>query len=64
MKSINTAIAMNPANIARNAHVNALSPSVGLIFSSCMRISGAGNAPSLRASDNSFALSIVNDPSI
>jgi hypothetical protein len=29
-----------------------------------MRISGAGNAPSLSASESSFALSIVNDPSI
>lgn len=55
---------MNPANPARNAHVNALSPSDGLIFSSCIRIKGAGNVPSFNALESAFADSVVNDPLI
>lgn len=57
-------IQINPINPARNAHVNALSPSDGLIFSSCIRINGAGNVHSFNALDNSFADSLVNDPLI
>lgn len=49
---------------ARNAQLNALSHNVGLIFSSCISINGAGNVPSFNALDNAFADSVVNEPSI
>jgi hypothetical protein len=61
---IRTIIATSPSNPARNAHDNALSPSVGLIFSSCIRINGAGNVHSFNAFDNAFADSVVNHPLI
>ena len=54
-------IATKPINPARNAPVNALSPSDGLIFSSCIRINGAGNVPSFKESASCFADSVVND---
>ncbi|MEI7557633.1 MAG: hypothetical protein WCJ45_02025 [bacterium] len=57
-------IAINPANHANKAPVNALSPSVGLIFSSCIRINGAGKVPSFKASESCLADSVVNDPLI
>jgi hypothetical protein len=64
MVYIKTIIATSPINPARNAHDKALSPSVGLIFSSCIRINGAGNVHSFSALDNSFADSAVNHPFI
>lgn len=57
-------MAIIPINPARNAPLKALFPSVGLIFSSCMRINGAGKVPSFNALDNCFAESVVNDPLI
>ena len=61
MKYNNTIIAKNPIKPARNAPFNALSPSVGLIFSSCIRINGAGNVPSFKESESCLADSVVND---
>lgn len=60
----NIIIATNPINPARNAPFNALSPSDGLIFSSCIRINGAGNVPSFNESESFLADSVVNDPLI
>ena len=57
-------MAMKPTSAARKAPVNALSPSVGLIFSSCMSTNGAGNVPSLRELESCFAESTVNQPLI
>ena len=57
-------IAKKPINHASKAPVNALTQRLGLIFSSCMRINGAGNVHSLSALDNCLALSVVNDPLI
>jgi len=54
-------MAMNPINPARNAQLKALSHKLGLIFSSCIKINGAGNVPSLSALDNALADSVVND---
>jgi hypothetical protein len=59
-----TNIANIPTNAAIKAEFKALSHSVGLIFSSCIRTNGAGNAPLFRESTNSFAPSIVKSPSI
>jgi hypothetical protein len=39
-------IAMKPIAIANNAQFNAFSHNVGLTFSSCIKINGAGNAQS------------------
>ena len=64
MKYNNTMIAMSPTNPARNAQVKALSPSEGLIFSSCIRINGAGKVHSFKAFDSCFADSVVNEPLI
>lgn len=64
IKYINTIIETSPINPAHNAHANALSQRLGLIFSSCIKINGAGNVPSFNALDNAFADSVVNDPSI
>lgn len=61
---INIIIAKKPTSPARNAPVKALSPSDGLIFSSCIRINGAGKVHSFNALDNCFADSLVNDPLI
>jgi len=57
-------IAKNPINHASKDHVNALTPKLGLIFSSCIRINGAGNVHSFNALDNALADSVVNDPLI
>jgi len=64
MKYIRIQIAIIPINPARKAPFNALSHKLGLIFSSCIKINGAGNVPSFNALDNSLADSVVNDPSI
>jgi hypothetical protein len=58
----------NIANVhikaAINAHCNAFSHNVGLTLSSCININEAGIAQLFRLSTNSFADSLVNDPSI
>jgi len=59
-----TYIASIQTKVASKAHCNALSPKVGAIFSSCIKINGAGNAQSFRESTSSFALSIVKFQSI
>jgi hypothetical protein len=64
MKNNKIMIAKRPINHAHRAHVNALSPNDGLIFSSCIRINGAGKVPSFNASESCFADSVVNDPLI
>jgi hypothetical protein len=64
MTNINTEIAMNQTNKAIRDHVRAFSHKLGDIFSSCMRIKGAGNAQSFKESDNCLALADVNEPSI
>ena len=49
---------------ANNAIFSAFSHNVGLIFSSCISISGAGKVHSFNESTSSFADSIVKFPSI
>jgi len=61
MLHINIMIAKNPINHASKAHVNAFTHRLGLIFSSCIKINGAGNVPSFNESDNCFADAVVND---
>ena len=61
---INTYIAMIPISAAINAHSRAVSHNVGLTLSSCINISEAGIAQLFKLSTNSFADSLVNDPSI
>jgi hypothetical protein len=61
---INTYIANIPTRAAINAHSRAESHNVGLTLSSCINIKDAGIAPLFRLSTNSFADSLVNDPSI
>ena len=53
-------IAKNPATPAQRDPVRALVHSVGLIFSSCIKINGAGKVPSFNALANSLAESTVN----
>ena len=57
-------IAIIPINAASSAHSRAESHNVGLTLSSCINIRDAGIAPLFRLSTNSFADSLVNDPSI
>ena len=61
MLQIKIMIAKKPINHANNAPVNALTHRLGLIFSSCIKIKGAGNVPSFNALDNCLADSVVND---
>jgi hypothetical protein len=62
--NIITAIAIKPISPAIIAHTRALFPKLGLIFSSCIKISGAGIAQSFSAVASSLADSLVNEPSI
>jgi len=62
--NIITAIAIKPISPAIIAHTRALFPKLGLIFSSCIRINGAGIAQSFKAVASSFADSLVKDQSI
>jgi hypothetical protein len=62
--NIITAIAAKPTSQAIIAHVSAFVHKLGLIFSSCIKISGAGIAQSLRAVASSLADSLVKDQSI
>jgi hypothetical protein len=55
---------MNPITIANNAQFKAFSHNVGLTFSSCIKINGAGNAQSFNWLVSSFADSGVKFPSI
>lgn len=53
-----------PTNAATRAPFNAFTHNVGLIFSSCININGAGNAHSFNESTSSFADCGVKLPSI
>jgi|GEM_PF-2864910 len=64
INNINKYIAMIPARVAIKAQLNALSHNVGLTFSSCIRINGAGRAQSFNEFTSSFADSGVNCQSI
>ena len=55
---------INHAAIASKAQLKAFSHSVGLTFSSCIRINGAGSAPSFSWLVSSLADSAVKFPSI
>jgi hypothetical protein len=55
---------MNQIAIASNAQFKAFSHNVGLTFSSCISINGAGNAQSFNWLVSSFADSAVKLPSI
>jgi len=57
-------IAINQIAIAKIAPFNAFSHNVGLTFSSCIKINGAGNAHSFNLVVSSFADSAVKLPSI
>lgn len=57
-------IASDPTPVAISAPLNAESPSVGLTFSSCTRMSGAGIFPELSSFEILIASSLVNPPEI
>ncbi|MBQ2600554.1 hypothetical protein II582_04235 [bacterium] len=63
-RAMYTKIANVQIKAAINAHSRALSHNDGLTLSSCINTKAAGIAQLFRLSTNSFAVAVVNHPSI